>query len=56
MTYKDNGVGIEGSHKSESFGMELINTVIQQIGGKLDQNSDDIWNTQIMISFEKERG
>lgn len=52
LSYQDNGVGIANHPETDSFGMELIRTVIDQIDGKLDHVKDQDWNTHIRIKFK----
>ena len=51
LSYQDNGVGIGNNAGTESFGMELIKTIIDQIDGRLEQVNDDNWNTHLRILF-----
>ena len=54
LEYKDNGVGFpEGSFKP-SFGMELIETIIENYEGKVVYGAEKDWNTAIRITFKEE--
>lgn len=53
LNYKDNGVGFESLDIKNSFGLELIETVVEQISGKVEVLKDVEWNTHIKISFVK---
>lgn len=52
LTYKDNGIGLTENIESTSFGMELIETIVEQIEGELHMESDHIWKTIIRITFD----
>lgn len=52
LSYQDNGVGIGEATHSNSFGMELIRTIIEQIDGRLETVQDKNWNTHLRISFK----
>lgn len=51
LIYKDNGVGINPELKKDSFGMELIETIIEQLDGEIEITQEANWNTVIRISF-----
>ncbi|MFT5822313.1 MAG: two-component sensor histidine kinase [Crocinitomix sp.] len=51
LSYRDNGVGFESQLKSDSFGMELIETILEQIDGKLEKVEDAVWSTHLKIHF-----
>lgn len=53
LTYKDNGVGINPELKKDSFGMELIETIIEQLEGVIEISQESNWNTVICISFKE---
>lgn len=54
LIYKDNGVGFDKSMDATSFGMELIQTMVEQILGTITYSSDHEWNTIFTIQFEKQ--
>jgi two-component sensor histidine kinase len=41
LEYIDNGIGFKGERKKTSFGMELIESIIEKIDGELIQNDKD---------------
>jgi len=51
LSYQDNGKGIRDSSVNDSFGMELIKSIIDQIDGRLEQVKDDSWSTSLRILF-----
>ncbi len=51
LTYQDNGIGFASHFKSDSFGMELIETILEQIDGKLEKEEDTDWSTHLNIRF-----
>lgn len=51
LEYKDNGVGFDPIKNKDSFGLELIETLVEQISGKMEFVSDSEWNTNFKISF-----
>ena len=51
LNYKDNGIGHTASQKENSFGIELIETVVEQISGHTEIMEDEEWKTNIKISF-----
>lgn len=53
LTYKDNGVGMNPELRKDSFGMELIETIIEQLEGKIEISKSQNWNTVIEITFEE---
>lgn len=53
LLYKDNGVGIKNPEQ-KSFGLELINTIIEQIDGNITFSNKDDWNTYIEIRFKEQ--
>jgi len=53
LMYKDNGVGINPELKKDSFGMELIDTIIEQLDGVIEITSEPHWNTVIRITFKE---
>ena len=54
LTYKENGVGIDKVKYEESFGMELINTVAEQLNGKVEIINNKFWSTIFKFRFMKE--
>jgi two-component system, sensor histidine kinase PdtaS len=52
LVYKDNGIGMEQAPQNNSFGMELIETIVEQIDGELTMTSEENWNTVIKILFD----
>lgn len=54
LEYKENGSGINLEDYKTSFGMELIETVIDQQDGKVFIESEDYWKTKITIRFKEE--
>jgi two-component sensor histidine kinase len=53
LVYKDNGVGINPELKKDSFGMELIETIIEQLDGTIEMKKETSWNTAIHITFKE---
>ena len=53
LVYKDNGVGINPELKKDSFGMELIETIIEQLEGTIEITNETNWNTVIRITFQE---
>ncbi len=51
LTYSDNGVGYIPAKHGNSFGLELIDTMVSQISGKLEFYSNETWSTNFRISF-----
>lgn len=51
LNYKDNGIGYDPSKSKDSFGIELIETMVEQISGKLEIVPDSQWSTNFKISF-----
>lgn len=52
LTYKDNGKGILQSKPGDSFGTELIQTMVHQLSGSMNIYSENEWSTVIQISFK----
>jgi two-component sensor histidine kinase len=50
--YKDNGIGLNPEIQKTTFGMELIDTIINQIEGELKASSSEEWKNTISISFK----
>lgn len=53
LVFKDNGKGIPKGNK-KSFGLELIYTILDQIDGTMEFESNDQWNTIIKIDFKEQ--
>lgn len=53
LIYKDNGVGFSDSKSDNSFGMSLIQTMVEQISGEIKNTSEEEWKTIFTIQFEK---
>lgn len=51
LYYRDNGIGYDTANKEGSFGMELIETLLEQIAGQMEHSSEKDWNTCFKISF-----
>jgi two-component system, sensor histidine kinase PdtaS len=52
LVYKDNGIGMEKVPQNNSFGMELIETIVEQIDGVLTVFSESDWKTIIKVKFD----
>lgn len=52
LIYQDNGVGINKEIDQASFGMELIQTLIEHLEGSVNISSEENWNTTIFIKFK----
>ena len=50
LTYTDNGIGYDAKTMEESFGTELIKTIIEQIQGELHYRSTEV-GSEVKISF-----
>jgi len=53
LMYRDNGSGFNQARSNESFGIELIETVIEQIDGTMEQRSTPDWKNSIEIRFRE---
>lgn len=53
MMYRDNGSGFLQERKNESFGIELIETVIEQVDGSIEQQSTPDWKNTLEIRFKE---
>lgn len=53
LVYKDNGVGIEAEEDKDSFGYELIQTMVSQLSGSIKYEKEKDWNTVIIIQFKE---
>jgi two-component sensor histidine kinase len=52
LNYFENGKGLSKKEYENSFGMDLINTLIEQHDGEVViEDPSDIWNTHIRIEF-----
>lgn len=51
LIYQDNGIGINKEIDQASFGMELIQTLIEHLEGSVKISSEKNWNTTISIRF-----
>lgn len=54
LTYKENGVGINKEKYESSFGMELINTVAEQLNGNVEIINNKLWRTIFKFRFMKD--
>lgn len=52
LLYQDNGVGINKKIDQESFGMELIQTLIEHLEGTVTITSEENWDTTVSIKFK----
>ena len=53
MMYRDNGSGYLQERKNESFGIELIETVIEQVDGTIEQQNTPDWKNTLEIRFKE---
>ena len=53
LVYKDNGIGFPISSKESSFGMDLIQTMVEQLLAEIKNSSEEGWNTIFTIQFDK---
>ena len=53
LEYKENGIGIDSRKYQTSFGMELIETIIEQLKGEINISSKDEWKTVFTVSFKE---
>lgn len=54
LEYKDNGIGISISKKRDSFGMELVETIIEQVEGKMKLiTGNEQQGTHLEIHFKE---
>lgn len=51
LIYKDNGIGFESIEANDSFGFELIQTMVHQLSGTIEYSKELDWNTVISIKF-----
>lgn len=51
LTYKDNGIGFSDNRSEGAFGLELIETMVEQLGGTKTHTSDENWSTIIEVKF-----
>lgn len=54
LTYKDNGIGFVRSKLTETFGMGLIDTMVDQLSGKMEVSSSPEWGTIFTIQFQED--
>ena len=52
LIYQDNGIGINKEIDQASFGMELIQTLIEHLEGSVNISAEENWNTTITIKFK----
>jgi two-component sensor histidine kinase len=52
LIYQDNGIGINKEIDQASFGMELIQTLIEHLEGSVIISSEENWSTTITIKFK----
>jgi two-component system, sensor histidine kinase PdtaS len=52
LIYSDNGIGYTPRDHSTTFGLELIDTMVVQISGKMEFYSDEFWKTNFKITFQ----
>lgn len=52
LIYQDNGIGINKEIDQASFGMELIQTLIEHLDGSVNISAEVNWNTTITIKFK----
>lgn len=53
LIYKDNGVGFENDEDNDSFGFELIQTMVSQLSGSIEYVEEPGWNTKFIIHFSE---
>ena len=51
LTYQENGIGFRHKKSEGTFGMELIDTVLEQIEGSMNLSSAPDWNTVVAVEF-----
>ena len=52
LIYKDNGKGYVETESIDSFGMDLIRTMVEQLSGKMEFSAEGEWTTVFSIEFE----
>lgn len=52
LIYQDNGIGINKEIDQASFGMELIQTLIEHLEGSVNISAEENWKTTISIKFK----
>ncbi len=52
LIYKDNGKGYVETESIDSFGMDLIRTMVEQLSGKMEFSTEGEWTTVFSIEFE----
>lgn len=53
LTYRDNGKGMGDVEHSDSFGIELIHTMVNQLDGEIEYTSEPEWNSVVIIKFQE---
>lgn len=53
LLYRDNGIGCVQTKLKESFGMGLIETMVDQLSGRMETSTSDEWGTIFSIKFEQ---
>lgn len=53
LNYMDNGIGFDPSKFNDSFGLELIKTLAEQLSGQFEIVSDSSWKTHLAIQFSQ---
>jgi len=53
LTYRDNGIGFSEIKNENSFGLDLIQTMVEQISGEFMKDTQKGWNTVFIIEFDK---
>lgn len=51
LIYQDNGIGLNKELSKSSFGMELIETLIEHLDGEVEIQNLDKWRTTIILRF-----
>lgn len=51
LIYQDNGIGLNKELSKSSFGMELIETLIEHLDGEVEIKNLDNWKTTIILRF-----
>jgi two-component sensor histidine kinase len=51
LLYQDNGIGLNKELSKSSFGMELIETLIEHLDGEVEIKNLDEWKTTIILRF-----
>lgn len=53
LIYQENGTGFDHLEKKSSFGMEIIDTVVNQIDGVILRKCDEKWKNKVEIQFKE---